>query len=270
MDVQLHGLYSQEHFSGWFVDFIHSRGIGDLTLKELRAQFIPILDSVLYHSKRQTSLKDTTQLKSFQKKLDLIKDELITQGLSNEFEMQVIKSLQSQVYLMLSRNGSSIRKGAQERDKQMADNLSWLIANKLKGRKVIVWAASSHIYKTSFEPVAKISPERFYPMGYYFTKQNTTLPVYILGFTSYQGISKRVGHKSYSFESREPNSFEEWVNSKGADFAFIDLEKVRTSVGKRQAFLMAGAGHIQTEQYWMEGFNGVFYIKKMEPCTLKE
>jgi erythromycin esterase-like protein len=265
-DVQLHGRYSQVHFSKWFVNFLRERKLLDVTEKEPNANFVQVLDSIVYHSKQQTSLSDTSSLKRFQSQLVQIETELIRQGLSEEYEMQVLKSLQSQVFMMLCRNGDNIRKGAQERDRQMADNLHWLMSHQFAERKVIVWAASSHIYGAPFEPVRHYFSERYYPMGYCFKKMATAFPVYTLGFTSYAGSTQRIGGSFYLFESNEPNSLEEWVHESKADYAFIDLDKAKTSLDGRHPFSMAGAGHFQIKQYWMDGFNGVFYVKKMEPC----
>jgi erythromycin esterase-like protein len=229
--------------------------------------FLPMLDSIIYHSKKQTSVSDTTALKRFQSQLAGIETELFKQGLSSEYEMQVLKSLRSQVFVMLCRNGNNTRAGIQERDRQMADNLHWLMSHQFAGRKVIVWAANYHIYGAPFEKAPHYYfPERFYPMGYCFKQMDTTLPVYTLGFTSYNGSAQRIGGNLSSFESQERNSLEEWVKEGNLDYAFIDLDKARITLDKMQAFSMAGAGHFQVKQYWMNGFNGLFYIKNMEPC----
>jgi erythromycin esterase-like protein len=265
-DVQLHGMYSQVHFSRWFVDFLRKRKLVDVVEKEPNSNFIPMLDSIIYHSKKQTSVSDTTSLKRFQNQLAQIQTELVKQNFSKEYEMQVLKSLQSQVFVMLCRNGTNMARGAQERDRQMADNLHWLMSHQFAGRKVMVWAANSHIYGAPFEPVRNYFTDSYYPMGYCFKQKDTTLPVYTLGFTSYTGSAQRIGGNLYSFESKERNSFEEWVNESKVDYAFIDFDKAKVSLDQRQPFSMAGAGHIQLKQSWMDGFNGVFYIKKMEPC----
>jgi erythromycin esterase-like protein len=226
-----------------------------------------MLDSIVYHSKKQTAVADSASLKNFQRQLAQIETELMRQGLSKEYEMQVFQSLQSQVFLMLSRNGSNMRAGMQERDKQMAENLHWLMNHQLAGKKVIVWAASYHIYGAPFEKASHYYfSERFYPMGYCFKQMDTTLPLYTLGFTSYTGSAQRIGGNLYRFESLERNSLEEWVNDHNVDYAFVDLDKAKASLNGRHAFSMAGVGHFQVKQYWMDGFNGVFYIQKMEPC----
>jgi erythromycin esterase len=265
-DVQLHGKYSQVHFSKWFVDFLRERKLLQVVEKAPNANFVQMLDSIVYCSKKQTSVSDTSALKRFQSQLVQIETEFIKQDLSKEYGIQVLKSLQSQVFVMLCRNGSNMRRGVQERDRQMADNLHWLMSHQFAGRKVIVWAASSHIYSAPLEPVPNYFPERYYPMGYCFKQKDTTLPVYTLGFTSYSGSTQRIGGSFYRFESKERNSLEEWVNDSKMDYAFVDLDKARISLDRRHAFSMAGAGHFQVKQYWMDGFNGVFYVEKMEPC----
>jgi erythromycin esterase len=269
-DVQLHGMYSQKHFSDWFINFLRKQKALDFINQEPTSEFIFMLDSVVYHSKKQTSVSDTLTLKLFHTQLAQIEKSLIKHIPPQEYEMQVLKSLQSQVIVMLCRNGSNIRKGAQERDRQMADNLNWLTTHPFAGRKVIVWAANSHIYSAPFEIVPNYFHEPYYPMGYFIKSQDSTFPVYSLGFTSYEGSSQRIGGNSYQIHSKEKNSLEEWVNDTNVDFAFIDLDNVKKSFNNRRAFMMAGAGHFQIKQHWMEGFNGMFYIKKMEPCKGRE
>jgi erythromycin esterase-like protein len=265
-DIQLHGMYSQVHFSRWFVDFLREQKLLDAVGKEQDSNFIPMLDSIIYHCKKQTSVSDTFSLKRFQNQLTNIETALIRKGLINQFEMQVLKSLQSQVFVMLCRNGSNIKKGVQDRDRQMADNLYWLMTHQFPGRKVIVWAASSHIYGAPIEPVRNYFSEPYYPMGYLFKRKDSTFPVYTLGFTSYSGSTQRIGGSFYLFESTENNSLEEWVNDRKVEYAFVDLDNAKLSLSQRQAFSMAGVGHFQIKQYWMDGFNGMFYIKKMKPC----
>lgn len=263
-DVQLHGRFSQANFSKWWLKFLRERKLLEEIEKDSNSNFIPILDSIVYHSKLQTVVSDTFSLKRFQSKITQIEVELIKQGLSAQFEMQVLKSLRSQVMVMLWRNRNYMMSAVQERDRQMADNLHWLMSNPFAGRKVIIWAANVHIYGAPFRQAHQYLPK--YPMAYYFRRMDTRLPVYILGFTSYSGSSQRIGGNLYHFQSNGRNSLEEWVHESNADYAFIDLSKVRTLSNKTQAFSMAGEAHYQTKQYWADGFNGIFYIKKMEPC----
>src|SRR5690606_39210806 len=70
----------------------------------------------------------------------------------------------------------SDRKFDSQRDSMMAENIIWLLNNKFKNEKVIIWAANSHI--------GKDGNSNFTPMTDFLLKKVDEQHVYSLAFTS--------------------------------------------------------------------------------------
>eukprot|EP01037_Dinobryon_pediforme_P007430 gene7430-7494_t len=80
----------------------------------------------------------------------------------------------------------------QGRDALMAANLAWLMQNKFKDQKIIVWAADVHIARNI--AISKYYPQMNETMGGKFMEQIVDPDdVYTIGFTSYEGMAGRVG-----------------------------------------------------------------------------
>jgi erythromycin esterase len=150
------------------------------------------------------------------------------------------------------------------RDRQMADNLFWLLKNKYPGRKVIVWAANVHVAKKAVNN--EINNEfMFKPMGGIFSA--ASLPVvktYSIGFTSLRGSAGGFEEKHYQVPKYKSNSFESWVMDKNFDFGFVDFNRLSD---RNEEFLMKGEMyHRYANADWANIFDAVFYVKEMYPC----
>jgi erythromycin esterase len=268
IDIQLYGDYSQRMFTRNLFNYLSQQS--GLHFDSTKAIFLKsAIDSVLYYSRLQSFIKDTNYLKNIVDTVSLYRLALEDKGVTDDFMFQVICSLQSQLISMIYRSRFDLYNAGMVRDSQMAENLSWLIKNRFEGKKIIVWAANAHIIKTKIYTDDK-QKQQYIPMAYYFLQHNLSVPVFCLGFTSYQGISHRYGGEAYSFHAVEKNSLEEWLNSKGDEFVFVDFRKTKTLVGNSApSFFMSGGGHRQVKLQWLESYDGVFFIRNMRPCEFK-
>lgn len=256
-DNQSHGQYSAVHLK----DFVDAY---------LKKQDIPFVNSPLYHPVFLTFLENPYQ---FDRKEDLsrflqlerIADTILNQldGPKDDFALMVTHSLKAffkQTYLKADTKGSN-----EARDKQMADNLDWLVNKKYAGEKVIVWAANGHVMKNS---AASIQNEYYkrYTMGHLFTNDSANdRQTYILGFTSKQGTAGRLYSKPYSLSPVKPNSLEAWIDKK-ITLGFIDFKPFRTAFPNfSDSFYMKGLWGDNLAN-WTQVFDGVFYLRDMYPC----
>ncbi|WP_205502713.1 erythromycin esterase family protein [Rufibacter psychrotolerans] len=154
------------------------------------------------------------------------------------------------------------------RDAQMAKNLKWLATHKYPNRKIIVWAASGHIIKNTDTAMKDKSDAAITCMGTWFAR-NSALErqTYVLGFTSLQGAWKfATSAKGYSVQRPRKGAFETWIDPSLA-YGFVDFRRFRgENPGFREVFSMKGHGPNNKLANWTNVFDGVFYIRDMEPC----
>jgi len=153
-----------------------------------------------------------------------------------------------------------------ERDITMAKNLQWLIDHKFQGQKIIVWAADVHVVKS----LKNMKQPFFYnsaSMGDSFVRNfSDSGKVYILGFTSYEGTSGRLGFKPTSLFPPRGNGFETWIN-RDYKYAFVDFDAFNESAtGNDEYFFTKTLGHINYEGKWNRLFDGLFFIRDMYTC----
>ncbi|RZK04705.1 MAG: hypothetical protein EOO43_22255, partial [Flavobacterium sp.] len=156
------------------------------------------------------------------------------------------------------------------RDKQMAENLKWLLKHKFPNEKIIVWAHNSHIVK--HPEMMKDTPLKWKNMGGVFTSdQKLHAQTYVLGFNSRTGTTGRINNdKKFSVNPPVDNSFETWIPDT-TPYAFVDFKRFRLKNPKgRKPFYMKGLGHWEDILVWTDHFDGVFYIRDMYPCTVLE
>jgi erythromycin esterase len=151
------------------------------------------------------------------------------------------------------------------RDRQMAKNLAWLINNKFKNKKIIVWAANSHVikgYLTAFTSKFMKAPS----MGSYFLKDSFLKErTYVLGFTGYSGsFGRATTGKEYRISKSKSNSLEAWLhNAKWMD-CFIDFGPIKSS---SEVFNMNCFNWLHYKADWQNYFDGIIYVDNMIPCT---
>jgi len=152
------------------------------------------------------------------------------------------------------------------RDAQMAANLDWLVNEKYKKEKIIVWAHNYHIMDKSYDAMSKKSSPH-HSMGNEFLKDSINRQqTYVLGFDLRSGTAGRVTiKKTFKVRKPEKNSIEKWFGKD--DYSFIDFKKYNQSVKEPEFFYMKGKYHRQNAlAQWTRCFDGIFFIKEMYPC----
>ena len=151
------------------------------------------------------------------------------------------------------------------RDRQMAQNISWLSKNLFKDKKMIVWAANSHIiskYSAPFKKVFNKPPS----MGS-IIKADPELAAtsYFLGFTGYAGRYERATvNKEYKIAKPKTNSLEAWLHEADLGNCFINFKPLRFS---NEEFFMNCFNWRDHKAAWQHYFDGIIYLENTEPCT---
>jgi erythromycin esterase len=217
--------------------------------------------------KEYQSKTDKIEQDFFFKALDSIKVQLNQIQFSNkDFWIHEISNLKGHTENAWE-NGVNLKGGMNVniRDKQMGENLLWLILNKYPDKKIIVWAHNAHIAKN-------INQMELYKQN--ITSGNVVYErigdqMYTLGFDSYSGKAGRVTGKNKSYNIKKPKKdcFENWIKEKELEYAFINF---RTFTNKDIFFTMKGFSHYPEDGNWANIYDGIFYIEKMYKCDKKE
>ncbi|MDE1190847.1 MAG: erythromycin esterase family protein [Arachidicoccus sp.] len=188
--------------------------------KDYFNKIIPLIDSLRkgYNSGFAKNNRDI-----FSDYLDTIYQQLSNTLPTNSFNILLIQNLRSEFEEFTNR--SDLMYGYYVRDKQMFENLKWLIKQKYPKDKIMVWAASQHIAKVKSGNSIVINKKRVNVrfMGDYFKDDSSLLKeTYVLGFISYQGEAGRQTMERYNILMPKKNSFENWISPK-YDYSFTDL-----------------------------------------------
>lgn len=186
-----------------------------------------------------------------------------------QFWAQVLRSTATQVGLLLDnlRTGDN-RNYTSGRDRQMAENLNWLVNTKYAGRKVVVWAHTSHVMR---------SPE-------------ATTPGRIVGYTMGEGVWRALGRESFAIgftsyigtthwltvpdeydqdviPGQHPAvDFETLMDAAGHEIGFVDLRAARQRgdwIGGR--FVASPLYLMPEEAEWSRALDALFFIRTQQP-----
>lgn len=151
----------------------------------------------------------------------------------------------------------------------MARNLNWLAHVKYPDEKIIVWAANAHIMKNADTAIRDKRAASIPWMGTVFTKDSrNTSQTYVMAFTSRGGYSRRE-HKPEARIIPKPskNGFEMWMED-SLLYGFVDFKRFRElRPGSSEQFPLKSMSHYNFVGSWTDVFDGVFYIRDMQPCA---
>lgn len=158
------------------------------------------------------------------------------------------------------------------RDSIMAENAIWLLQNKYKNKKVIIWAASYHITKAPEILVAEESKHSFQNKIILGNEIAKSFPsqTYNIGFISYQGkygvaFDKPKGDK---IKPHSANSIEQYVSTFKYPFCYLSLNKME-GINKMTASINGFNNKGYSSSDWSKNFDGIIYIETMYPNVLK-
>jgi len=113
------------------------------------------------------------------------------------------------------------------RDKRMAEHLIWLVNDRYKGRRLIVWAATFHaLHEPSAIQLGSASPFSYQgvvTMGE-LARKSLGRQMYTVGFTAAEGRAGNVmGGQTVELKTSEDGSFEDVCMRAGHRFSFVDF-----------------------------------------------
>jgi erythromycin esterase-like protein len=191
--------------------------------------------------------------------------------IERDFWIQFLKScaafLEQSWHINLeSRDKTALDRAINLRDRQMADNFIWLAKRAYPTRKIIVWAATSHIIRHRNFFMNLTDP--MIPMGDWIDKAMGP-EVYALGFTAYKGRWGTVGMPmSTELVPAAPNSLEDLFFSAGFEYALVDFRNLAADGAWLREPLSCGLFRLKPMiADWTRVLDGMFFIKEMFPST---
>lgn len=194
----------------------------------------------------------------------LARERLAQSGLDDaEYWRQIVEST-ARFLVFLHRLPEATADVFNMRDAQMAANLKWLAATGYPGRKIVVWAATSHMIRDRTVLDTKSSPGMV-PMGA-LVARSLGPRVRMLAFTAGGGTSSSFREeKLYEWGPAPDGSIEQMIGERGYDFAFVSSRDLRAALpGKQVSWLL---GFSPLSGLWAEAVDGIFYIRDMQPAT---
>jgi erythromycin esterase len=188
------------------------------------------------------------------------------------FWRQALASIESFARMMWAAPaGQSRPQDNNPRDAQMGANLVWLANVYYPGRKIIVWAASSHIARDT-EILASPTGGRPYATGWTVHMGAEAYRVlgpdmYAIGFTAGAGRSGLPGGFAGQLPAMMPGSLEELFARTGHEYAFVDFRN-RPAGGDwlKNAFTRP-FGYQDLGGDWTRVLDGMIYTGEMVPST---
>jgi erythromycin esterase-like protein len=151
--------------------------------------------------------------------------------------------------------------GLDIRERQMASNLNWLASKRFRDRKIIVWAATSHVMRNRRD--VEVSEDKdWVPMGVYFAATPAGKRSYILGFTANEGQIADYQRRPQDIAVSPANSYEAELAAQGTETAFISLRSQDES--KRVGRFL---GYVPFAGKWGKALDGMIFVRTATPTT---
>jgi len=153
--------------------------------------------------------------------------------------------------------------GPNRRDQGMAANFAWLADTRFAGRKIMVWAATSHVMRDR-AAINVAGDKGMVPMGAHLASSALGKQVYILGFTAADGaMGSMRSPRPIPIGAAPPGSVEaEVAVGKTGDAFFVPVER---AAGTR--LVVRGMGHAPWPGDWGKAIDGVIVLRRMAPTT---
>ncbi|HYG52213.1 MAG TPA: erythromycin esterase family protein [Flavobacteriales bacterium] len=210
---------------------------------------------------------DSTVYASARHHLATIRTQLLDTLDKNDFNVYVVNSLLAFAKQMqYNDNQKAYYVSNNTRDRQMAANLKWLHDVKFKNEKIIVWAAAYHTSKHQEKYFTRMA-DSIMTMGGYLARDSTFIKkVYSMGFTSAQGKTGIVTLSRKKIIASKKEAFENWID-KSLSYAFVDFKLFNAShILTVIPYYMKYMGYLNYKGIWNYIFDGIFFIREMQPC----
>ncbi|MHC4991261.1 MAG: erythromycin esterase family protein [Planctomycetota bacterium] len=165
---------------------------------------------------------------------------------------------------------------AQIREPAMADNLVWLARHRYKDRKLIVWAATSHMSyneKTveirSGEGGWSFMGSQWLPMGE-TVKEALGPELYSIAFIAHHGSIGSVAGWSRELDAAPEGSLDDLCHRTGHPYLFVDLRSMPDRDGGtwlRDRIIARPRGYADMRTDWSQVCDAMFFTDEMYPST---
>jgi erythromycin esterase len=165
--------------------------------------------------------------------------------------------------------------GAQEanlRDAQMARNLVWLANVWYPGKKIVVWAANTHVAR-SVEQLKAVDGSRPYQATGWVTHMGGEVyaalgtQMYAIGFTAATGVYARLGLAPQALPPVPPGSLEARFQEAGMVSAFLDFRSAPAGGEWLRNVFAWPLFYDDLKGDWTAVFDGMVFTRDMTPST---
>lgn len=167
----------------------------------------------------------------------------------------------------------TIRAGGEagnRRDVSMGNNLAWLAYQYHPDRKIVAWAANTHLARdiAALEGFGNFRDmfDTYRPMGQVALELMGD-DIYSIGVLAYSGRSRRVNRDFAIPVKAMPGSLEELLHLTGHKYLFIDLKHTPQDHWLRQELVAGAFGYSPMRGDWSAVFDAFIFIDEMLPAT---
>lgn len=208
-------------------------------------------------------IKTFTDLFSYAQELNNDQDNFYFQALKNLYT--ILKLNINEYYHVPIYLSTSIR------DKQMADNLLWIIRHKNAKDKIIVWTASMHSAR-NINLIEEVSDTVFYnhyiPMGQ-IIHDSIGSKMYSLAFSSSGGYYQTpyMMKDSVEIKSKKTNSIESYFKDCQIKYGIVNFQNTDTRYFWKELYSNPH-GNSNVKAIWPMIHDGIFYIDTIHPPNI--
>ncbi len=163
----------------------------------------------------------------------------------------------------------------QARDERMGSNLAFLANEYYPGKKIIAWAASSHLLKNPevceslYGRNRALGEDHFKPMGHYAAAE-LGADYFTITFTAHTGQIGRPWSVPTAIPPSEPGDLETLMAEAGLSLAIVPLKPPKDDAGAawlRNPQVMRPMGYGRERAVWGQCFDAVMFTREMTPST---
>ncbi|NNG17504.1 MAG: erythromycin esterase family protein [Gemmatimonadales bacterium] len=208
----------------------------------------------------------------------LSRQDIPIEARTKAFWRQVLESLDAYAAMVWLVDPSDLRPrpdDAEIREAQMTRNLLWLARMRYPGKRIVVWAATSHIARglselesgivdiqTIYDQVPTLGERVWKALG---------TEVYSLGFTAYEGTAGMFFQSPRDIGRSSDGSLEELMTRAGLEFAVLDFRNPAANGDwLRQPIVARPLGYREMYADWTRFLDGMVFTKRMTPSTRVE
>ncbi|PKP00981.1 MAG: hypothetical protein CVU11_16560 [Bacteroidetes bacterium HGW-Bacteroidetes-6] len=185
----------------------------------------------------------------------------------NSIDIQYLRNIKATVmYYFLSKNLNNIRSTRMMnlREKQMAENIIWLIEHKFKGQKIIVSISSFHSMR-NLSSISSKQIQKRYSVGQYLWNYFGDR-IYSIACIGYNGRTGRAIDSYNIIDGKRQMYVESQFHNAGYKQAFVDFR----SLSNNDPFYMDALYNLPNYQFavWNEVFDGIIFNDSIYPAFI--